>query len=268
MGEWHSLCQAAPWWIGLWGIQHHLPYAFPYCSRICSISSSSFPFPLPCLSWLLTVENCSRRTLLLVSPLILHIPLGWSMLMALMALLRSALCLVITMLWATLFLQTPGWWVLLSGCCCCCCLFIYLFLPSCLAIPPFFWSLTLLSSNYSPPFKSMRSWYGWLGISSWRWPTIQGACMVLKGRPTWAMVMMMMMIVVVMRRIRRRLLATNQGRGDTIDYLQSRHIGIQQTSFFFCCYLFFISFCKHLNSVWDKGLYLRTSFYIYAFNWD
>ena len=30
----------------------------------------------------------------------------------------------------------------------------------------------------------------------------------------------MMMEVMVMRRIRRRLLATNQGRGDAIDYLQ------------------------------------------------
>ena len=42
----------------------------------------------------------------------------------------------------------------------------------------------------------------------------------------------------VMRRIRRRLLAINQGRGDTIDYLQSRHIGIQHTYFFFVDFTF------------------------------
>ena len=75
----------------------------------------------------------------------------------------------------------------------------------------------------------------------------------------------MMMIIEMMRRIQRLLLAISQGRGDTIDYLQSRHIGIQHTTFFFLL-LFLIPFSKHLGLVLDKGLYLRTSSYIYAFN--
>ena len=82
-----------------------------------------------------------------------------------------------------------------------------------LVVSHLFLSLTLLSLNCSPPSKSMRSWYGWLGILSWRWPTIQGACMALEGQPTRAVVVVMMMMVVVMRRIQRWLLATNQGRG-------------------------------------------------------
>ena len=121
---------------------------------------------------------------------------------------------------------------------------------------------------YSPLSKSMRSWYGWLVISNWRWPTIQGVCTALEGWPTRAVVVMMMMIMVVMRRIRRRLWPTNQGRGDTIDYLQLRHRHTTHISFFLLLLLFFISFSRHLNLVWAKGLYLRTSFCIYAFNWD
>ena len=77
-----------------------------YYLGICSVSSSSFPFPLPFLSWLIMVENYSKRSLLLVSPLTLHISIGRSMLKALMALLESALCPVIPMLWATIFV-TP-----------------------------------------------------------------------------------------------------------------------------------------------------------------
>ena len=46
-------------------------------------------------------------------------------------------------------------------------------------------------------------------------------------------------MTVVMRRIRRRLLAIDKGRGGTIDYLQSRHIGIQHTSFSFFFFPFF-----------------------------
>ena len=51
--------------------------------------------------------------------------------------------------------------------------------------------------------------------------------MVPEGWPTQAVVMMKMMMMVEVRRIQRRLLATNQGRGNNIDYLQSRHIDIQ-----------------------------------------
>ena len=45
----------------------------------------------------LNVRNCNRGDLLLVNPLILHISLGRSMLMAQMALLRSVSCLAILM---------------------------------------------------------------------------------------------------------------------------------------------------------------------------
>ena len=122
-------------------------------------------------------------------------------------------------------------------------------------------SLTLLSLNCSPPSKSMRSWYGWLRISSWRWPTIQEACTILEGWPTRAVVIMMIIMTVVMRRIRRRHLATNQGRGNAINYLQSRHIGIQHTTFsFLLLLLFFISFSKYLNLVWDKRVVLKNIF--------
>ena len=44
------------------------------------------PLPLPCLFWLLMVENCNRRSLLPENSLTLHISLERSMLMALMAL--------------------------------------------------------------------------------------------------------------------------------------------------------------------------------------
>ena len=80
------------------------------------------------------------------------------------------------------------------------------------------YSLTLLSSNCSPLSKSMRSWYGWPGTFCWRWPTTRGICIVLEEWPTQALVMMMMM---VRRRTWRLLLVTNQGRGGTVDYLQS-----------------------------------------------
>ena len=52
-------------------------------------------------------KTCSKRSLLPESQLILHISLGRSMLMTLMALLETMSCLVIPMLWATIFLQTP-----------------------------------------------------------------------------------------------------------------------------------------------------------------
>ena len=66
-----------------------------------------FFFSLPCLSWLLMVENCSRWSLLSVSPLTLHISFGWFMLMDL-----TVLCPVILMSWAILSLLTLGRWVL------------------------------------------------------------------------------------------------------------------------------------------------------------
>ena len=134
--EWHSLHWVASWWIRLWRIQHHPPHAFPYYSSICLISSSTFPFPLPCLSWPLKVENCSRRSLLLVSQLIPHISLGRYMLTALMALLRSASGPVIPMLWDTAFLQTPRQWVHLFLC-----LFSSCYLSFFLITNPFFFEL-------------------------------------------------------------------------------------------------------------------------------
>ena len=51
------------------------------------------------------VGNFNRGGLLPVSPLTLHISLKRSMLMTLMALLRSMQCLVILMSWAILSLQ-------------------------------------------------------------------------------------------------------------------------------------------------------------------
>ena len=54
----------------------------------------------------LNVRNCNKGDLLLVNPLILHISLGQSMLMAWMALLGSVLCPIILMLWAILSLPT------------------------------------------------------------------------------------------------------------------------------------------------------------------
>ena len=68
--------------------------------------------------------------------------------------------------------------------------------------------------------------------------------MVLERRPTQVVVVIMKMImvivvvVVVIRRIWRRLLAINEGRGDTIDFLQSRNISIQHTFFFFVAFTF------------------------------
>ena len=113
--------------------------------------------------------------------------------------------------------------------------FIYLFLLS----PNFsscFSHWPSKSSNCSPLSKSIRSWYGWLGISSWKWPTTRRSYMVLKERPTQAVVVMM--TVERMRR-KRPLLATNQGRGVAIDYPQSQHIyNRQHTSFSFSFFAF------------------------------
>ena len=58
------------------------------------------------LFFLCLVENCNRGGLLLVSPLILNISIGWSMLMARMALLGSMLCPVTLMSWAIVSLPT------------------------------------------------------------------------------------------------------------------------------------------------------------------
>ena len=135
-----------------------LPLLLRYMFNLFFFSS------LPCLSWLIMVENYSRRSLLSVSPLTLYISLGRSMLMALTVLLGSLSCPVILMSWAIFSLPTLGWWVLS--------LFANFFF--------FFLSLTFLSLNCSPLSKSIRSWYGWLGILSWRWPIIQGACTILE----------------------------------------------------------------------------------------
>ena len=50
--------------------------------------------------------NCNMGDLSLASPSILHISLGWSMLMTWMALLGSVSCLVILMSWAILSFPT------------------------------------------------------------------------------------------------------------------------------------------------------------------
>ena len=59
--------------------------------------------------------------------------------------------------------------------------------------------------------------------------------MVLEEWPTQAVAMMtMMMMMVARRRIQKQFLATNQGRGGTVDYLQSQHIyNKQHTTFSF-----------------------------------
>ena len=113
-----------------------------------------------------------------------------------------------------------------------------------------FQSLNHLPLNCSPLSTSMRSWYSWLGISSWRQPTIQGTCMVLEEWSTRAVVMMMM-TTVMRRKIRRRLLAINPRKGSTIDFLQFkiyRHT-TQRSLFSFCFYYFYISFSRHFNFI-------------------
>ena len=127
----------------------------------------------------------------------------------------------------------------------------------------FFLSLTFLSLNCSPLSKSIRSWYGWLGILSWRWPIIQGACTILEEQPTRAMV-----IVMVIRRIQRRLLAISRKMWHHWLPVVKTYSHTIHSFFFFAFMVFFflISLCKHLDLFWDKRLYLRTSFYIYAFN--
>ena len=200
------------------------------------------------------VGNCNRGDLLLISLLILQISLGRFMVMALMALLRSVPCPIILMSWTIFSLPTLKQWVpffpfVLS-------LFVkFLFL---------FQSLTFPSLNCNPLSKSMRSWCGWSRISSWRWPTTQGSYTILKEWPTQVKVVIMMMTtsMMAMRRRRRRwLLATNQGRGDTVAFLQSQH-----TAFFsFSVFLFLLAtFVFSLR----QRIVLRTSFYIYAFDWE
>ena len=120
-------------------------------------------------SWLLNVGNCNRGDLLLVSPLILHTSLGWFMLMAQMALLRSTPCPNVMG-----YPFPPNTWVVSSFSFCTSLSAKFLCL---------FQSLTLPSLNCSLLSKSMRSWYGWLGISSWRWPTTRGSYTVLEEWP-------------------------------------------------------------------------------------
>ena len=208
-----------------------LPSLFRYMLNLLFFFSY---FPLPYMSWLLMVENCNRRSLLPMSSLTFHISLGRSMLMALMALLESVPCPSNPNVMGYHF--PPNTQAVSSS---------FFFVFSLFGISLFLvWSLTLLSLNCSPLSKSMRNWHGWLGISSWRWPTIQGTCTVLEGRPIRAVVVMMMMTVTmmeVMRRIQRRLLAISQGRVGTIDYLQSRHICTQHTTFsLFVLFIFLV----------------------------
>ena len=170
------------------------------------------------------VENCNKRNLLSVSQLILHISFRRSM----MALLRNMLCPIITMSQAIISSQHMGskFFIPFNR---------YLFGISLFLVR----SLTLLSLNCIPLSKSMRSWYGWLGISSQRFPIIQRAYIVLKGLPTWVVVVMMMIMTMTeaIRRIWRRLLAISQGRGGTIDYLQFKRYRHTTHNFFsFCCF--------------------------------
>ena len=76
--------------------------------------------------------------------------------------------------------------------------------------------------------------------------------MVLMKRPTQAvvvMMMMMMVVVVVVRRIWKRLLATSQGRGSTVDQLQSQHIYNKQHTAFSFLFLFLIFFLFPLADI-------------------
>ena len=64
--------------------------------------------------------------------------------------------------------------------------------------------------------------------------------MVLEEQPTQAVIMMMMMEMVMRRRTQRRLLATSQGRGSTVDYLQLQHIHNTPLFLFFFAFNVFL----------------------------
>ena len=91
--------------------------------------------------------------------------------------------------------------------------------------------------------------------------------MALEEWPTQAVVMMMMMMV--RRKAQRRLLAIGQERGGTIDYLQFKtYIGIQHTTFFLFCFYGFYFLKQTFGFSLRQRILIRTSFYIYAFDWN
>ena len=131
-----------------------MPLTFPHhlgiCSNFCSSSLSPFFYVMTS-----NVGNCSRGDLLPVSPLILHMSLGRCMPIARMA--RE--CAVPRNPNAIGYPFPPNTRAVSFS-------FLLFFLS--LPFLFLFQSLTLLSSNCNPLSKSMRSWYGWSRISSWR----------------------------------------------------------------------------------------------------
>ena len=208
------------------------------------------------------VDNCNRRDLLMVSPMTLHISLGRFMFMALTALLGSVQFPVILMSWAILFLPVHGRWVLHSLC------------------SFSFWHSSLSISVTNPSFFELQ-------------PTLQE-----HEELAWLAGNLKLKVTNYSRHLYDPEGAAHPGGGDDDDDdggdkedleatpsyqpRKRRHhwlpavetyIGIQQSFFFFSFLLLwfffsFISLSKHLDLVWGKGLYLRTSFYIYASNWD
>jgi len=122
-----------------------LPLLFKYMLNLFFFSFFSFSLFVMTSN----VGNCNRGDLLLVSPLILHTSFGLSMLVVLMALLKSVPCPIILMSWAILSFLTLERWV---------------FFPFVLSLFAKFLflsqSLFLPSLNYSPLSKTMRSWCG------------------------------------------------------------------------------------------------------------
>ena len=139
-------------------------------SRYCSFFPS-FPFLFSSFAFLYMVtfnwNTCTKIPLFLAFLLTLIICLGRSMLMAIMALLRNVLCPATQMSWAILFQTAHKRWVLFH-------FFLLCFFFSCIFQ---LLILTCFPSNFSPLFRSMGCWFGWLGISSWRWLNIQRTCM-------------------------------------------------------------------------------------------
>ena len=88
--EWHSLCQAACGWFGLWWVQWDSSHAFSHGGGMYSFPLLSF---LLFLHFMVTLkcDACVRLVLPLVVLLTLFIYLGQSMLMTLTTLLESTL---------------------------------------------------------------------------------------------------------------------------------------------------------------------------------
>ena len=127
--------------------------------ELCVPSSHLFLFLLSSFAFLNMVtlkwNTCTRLPLLLVFLLALLICLRWYMPMALMALLGSIPWLENLMSWVIPSLRPHEQRVLFH--------FFLCFFLSCISQ---LLVLTLLPSNFSPLFRSMRSWFSWLWISS------------------------------------------------------------------------------------------------------